>query len=329
MNLLKEMIEIPAVSGNEGELRSRIMAEIKGYCDEMNVDTMGNLIAHKKGPEGAPKFMLSAHMDEIGVIVTFADDNGYLRFANLGYLDKEYMTSNIVRFRNGEKGVLCLEHEVEPAKRTMSSFYIDIGAKDKEEAARRVPVGEVGVMEGSLLEIGSRYVAKSLDDKVGCYVLIETMKRLKAQKYDCYFVFSVQEEVGCRGAKTAAYSVEADYGLAVDVTDTGDEKGAKPMAVSLGKGAAVKVRDRSVICHRKMVDYLVDTASKNKIAYQMEVLDIGGTDAGEIHLSRRGVVTGGVSVPTRYIHTPSEMCDKEDVEACILLITAALEREIC
>ena len=189
-------------------------------------------------------------------------------------------------------------------------------------------MGQVGAFEGTFSKLGEKISSKALDDRVGCYVLTEVIKKLKNSPYECYFVFTVQEELGLRGAKTAAFTINPDYALAVDVTGTGDIKEAKPMAVELSKGAAIKVRDKGIISSRKMVSFLTTLAKENNIPYQMEVLDQGSTDAGEIHLSQGGVITGGVSIPTRYIHSPVEMCDVNDVDNCIKLVLCALTEDI-
>ncbi len=325
MDLLKKMIDTTSVSGNEENLAAIIIEEIKPYVDSIEVDIMGNVIALKKGTSDK-KLMFSAHMDEIGFMVTHIEKEGFIRFARVGGLSPMHIASSPVEFKNGVRGVLMYESKVEAKSLTLDHFFIDIGATSKEEAEKLVSIGDVAGTVGSMFNCGEHRVAgKSMDDKVACYIQIEAIKQLKETPAgDIYFVFSVQEEVGLRGATTAAYAVAPDYAIALDVTGVGDQPGQKsPNAVKLGDGAAVKVRDASIICAPVMVNHLSDLAKKKDIKYQMEVLMYGGTDAGAIHLTRGGVVSGGISIPTRYIHSQVEMVDKRDVEACIELVLAA------
>ncbi|MDP4153736.1 MAG: M20/M25/M40 family metallo-hydrolase [Bacillota bacterium] len=328
MKLLEDLTAIAALPGHEAPLRDYIENAVRSYATDITTDKMGNLIVHKQGRKDASKFMLSAHMDEIGVMVTFIDEKGYLRFTNLGYLYVERLSCRTVTFQNGVKGVIYCEEDADKSKLKITNFYIDIGADTREEAQKLISVGEAGIIDGSFDVTGDRIISKALDNRAGCYVLMKVLEQLQNPLYDCYFVFSSQEEVGLRGARTAAYSVEPDYALAVDVTDTGDMKGVKPMAVDLGKGAAIKVKDRGIISHKAMVDHLLRIAREKDIPYQMEVMEDGATDAGEIHLTKSGVITGGISIPTRYIHSPAEMCDKKDLESCVTLIEAALSEAI-
>ena len=330
MDLLKRMIDTLSVTGNEEKLAELIISEIAPYVDSVEKDVMGNVIALKKG-KCQKKLMLSAHMDEIGFMVTYIDKDGFVHFARVGGLYPLHIASCPVIFKNGTCGVLMYESKVDMKDLTLDHFYIDIGASSKEEAEKYVQPGDVAGTYGSIFDCGEhRMAAKSMDDKIACYiqvVAIQSLKELPA--YDTYFVFSTQEEVGLRGATTAAYIVEPDFAIALDVTGVGDQLGQKmPNAVKLGEGAAIKVRDASIVCSHRMVDHLVDIARANKIPYQMEVLMYGGTDAGAIHLSKGGVVTGGISIPSRYIHSPVEMVDKRDVAACIDLLLAAINTEL-
>ena len=283
---------------------------------------MGNLVAHKKG--NGKKVMLAAHMDEIGVVVTFIDKNGFLRFSNVGGLYNKELLGRRVTFKNGVTGVIYTESENKDMR--ISKMYIDIGAEGKEDAEKQVSLGDTAVFEGEYHKNGTRIISKALDNRAGCFVLIEAAKKIKTDN-DVYFVFTTQEEVGLRGARTAAYSISPDVALAVDVTDTGDTPECEKMAVKLGGGAAVKVMDRSVICDSDVRTMLVELAKKNKIPYQLEIMTDGGTDAGVIHINRDGVKTGGISIPTRYIHSPSEMADERDINASVELIAAFCESE--
>jgi len=207
-------------------------------------------------------------------------------------------------------------------------MYIDIGATSYEEASKQVSIGDMAVYYSPLSDSNGRYIGGAMDNRAGCALLIQTIKELKDCQNDAYFVFSVQEEVGLRGAKTSAYAINPDIGIAVDVTSTGDTPKARTMAVELGKGPGIKVKDGSVICHPKVKDMMIERAEDKDIPYQLEVLEWGGTDAGAIHLTREGVPSGAVSVPCRYIHSANEMVDRDDLENGVKLLVAILEKEI-
>ena len=320
--LMKELSTVNGVSGNEDKVRKLITEKISDKADEIIVDALGNVIALKKGRQSGKKIMFAAHMDEIGVAVTFIDDNGFLRFSNVGGLYTKELSARRVIFKNGVTGVIYTEKDNKMMQ--LSKMYIDIGADSREAAEKMVSIGDTAVFEGTYHQNGSRIISKALDNRAGCYVLIEAMKRVKSDN-DLYFVFTTQEEVGLRGARCAAYSIEPYAAIAVDVTDTGDTPECAKMAVNLGKGACVKVMDRSVICHSEIRNVLIELAKKNNISYQLEIMTDGGTDAGVIHLTKDGVKTGGISIPTRYIHSPSELADANDIEACIRLAAAFAE----
>lgn len=313
MELLKRLTECNSVSGNEKDIRELIKSEVSGFADEVSEDALGNLIVHKKGD--GKKLMLAAHIDEIGVIVNFIDEKGFLRFNPVGGLYVKDLLGRRVRFSDNVYGVIGFEEQAN--ERVISKMYIDIGAKSKEDAEKYVKIGDTACFCGDFIEQGSCVIAKALDNRAGCYVLIEALKKCKDSRNDLYFVFTVQEEVGLRGAKTAAFSVMPDMAIAVDVTDTGDTPKSDVMEVSLGGGAAIKIMDSSVMCAPEVRNLLIELARKNSIPYQMEVLTAGGTDAGAIHLTGSGIKTGGISIPTRYIHSPSEMADIDDIKACV------------
>lgn len=321
MELLKNLTAVYGPSGREDSIREKIEQEISGLADEIYTDALGNLIAHKKG--NGKKIMLAAHMDEIGVVVTFIDENGYLRFCAVGGLYNEDMNARRVCFSNGVTGVIGCEENNKDRK--IGKMYIDIGAKDKEEAESLVSVGDMGVFCGEFYERNDIVISKAMDNRAGCYVLINAMKNAESEN-DLYFVFTSQEEVGLRGAKTSAYGIAPDYAVAVDVTDTGDTPEGIKMAVKLGKGAAIKVMDRSVLCDSYIRSTLIELAKENNIDYQLEIMTDGGTDAGAVSLSGSGVKTGGISIPTRYIHSPSEMVSKKDLESCTKLLSAFINK---
>lgn len=323
MKLLEKLLAADGVSGNEEEIRNAIIEEIKDICDEYTIDAMGNIIAHKKG-DGA-RIMLAAHMDEIGVMVTYIDEKGFARFSPIGGLYVKNLVNRRVRFSNGTIGVIGSEEKAFNEKPEISKLYIDIGAASKKEAQQRISIGTAAAFTGESIISGKTIISKALDNRAGCYMLIKAMESIENPKNDLYFVFTTQEEVGLRGAKAAAYSVDPEYAIAVDVTDTGDTPECPVMAVKLGGGAAIKIMDHSVMCDIDVRCAMIEAAQKHGIKYQLEIMADGGTDAGAIHLTRAGVKTGGISLPTRYVHSPSEMANTDDLEACVKLLTAVAE----
>lgn len=325
--IIQQLTEAFGPSGYETEVTDLLKVMVKDFVDEVKTDVLGNLIAIKKGATDGRKIMFAAHTDEIGVVVTHIDDKGFARFSNIGGVGVATLVGNRVRFAGGAIGVIYQE-KGDWKELTLDKLYIDIGAETKEEALKKVRVGEFGIFHREFTDLGNRLIAKSMDDRIGCAILVDALKKIKNPKNTLYFVFTTQEEVGLRGARTAAYGIEPDLGIALDVTLTGDMPEARRMEVALGKGAAIKVKDSSLIVHPKVKDLLVELAEENKIPYQMEVLDAGGTDAGAIHLTKAGVPSGGISIPTRYIHSPSEMVDIRDVKACVDLVIALANKDL-
>jgi len=272
--------------------------------------------------------MLAGHMDQIGLMVTFIDEKGFLRFTNVGGISPSISVSQRVIFENGTIGVIGTEFLESIKDLKLDKLFIDIGASSKEEAEKLVSIGDIAGYYNEFLSDQTRVISPSLDDRLGCFIMIEALKQIKDPHHDLYFVFSTQEEVGIRGAKTAAYGIDPDYGLAIDVTATGDTPKAKPMAVKLGAGPAIKVRDNSMLAHPVMKNYMVKQAKDNGIPYQMEVLEYGGTDSGAIHLNRSGVPSGVLSIPTRYIHSTCETCYIEDIKQSVSLAVKILENQI-
>lgn len=325
--IIQQLTEAFGPSGFETEVTELIKSMIEEHVDELGADVLGNLIAVRKGSQDGKKIMFAAHTDEIGLVVTHIDDKGFLRFGNVGGVGISTLVGNRVRFAGGAVGAIYQE-KGSWKDLTLDKLYIDIGAESKEEALKKVKVGEFGIFHREFEDLGNRLIAKSMDDRVGCAVLVEALKTIKNPKNTLYFVFTAQEEVGLRGARTAAYGIEPDLGIALDVTLTGDMPEARRMDVSLGKGAAIKVKDSSLIAHPKVKDLLVSLAEEKQIPYQMEVLDAGGTDAGAIHLTKAGVPSGAISIPTRYVHSPSEMVDIRDVKACVDLVVALADKDL-
>jgi endoglucanase len=319
--LMKRLSDCFGPSGREKSIREMIMDEIKELADEITTDPLGNLIARKKG--NGKKILFSAHMDQIGLIITHVDEKGFLRFANVGGLNAKELLGLRMVFDNGLEGVICQEELKDKEKVTMSKLFLDVASTDKEFITRNFHVGDMCVFKTEYYETDDCVICKAADDRIGCYILIEALKAHPETENDVYYVFSVQEEVGCRGAKTAGYSIEPDLAIAIDVTATGDTPDGIKMDVKLGGGAAIKLMDKSIITHIEVKDLLTNLAEKNNIKYQYEVLEFGGTDAGQIHTSREGVPSGVISIPTRNLHTSGEIFNKSDVEECIKLLTAA------
>jgi putative aminopeptidase FrvX len=325
--LIEQLTEVYGPSGREEQIREIIRAEVESLADEIRVDALGNLIALKKGTGQGKKVMLAAHMDEIGLIISYVDEKGFLRAQNIGGVSPMTLTGGRVQFADGSIGVIAPEKPSEFRKDPdLTKLYIDVGATSRAEAADRL--GQVVGFLRPFTDLGQRVVSKAMDDRIGCAVLVETMRRLGSSPHDLYFVFTVQEEVGLRGAQTGAFGVEPDVGIAVDVTVAADTPEAYKMAMKLGHGPCIKVKDGRMLSHPGLKDLLIETAEANEIPYQLEVLAWGSTDAAAIQLSRGGVPAGCVSIACRYVHTPSEMVDIDDVENAVKLLLAVLEGPI-
>ncbi len=325
MELLKKLCDVTAPSGNEAPIRAVLEEALCGIADEVHTDAMGNLIARKGS--GGKKMMFAAHMDEIGILVTFVEESGLVRFQNLGGLRLATMLGQRVRFLNGTIGCVQLTGGVEINKAKMTDFYIDIGAKDKAEAEAKVGIGDVAGFVSAFTETEDAVMAKSLDNRVGCYVLLKALEQAQDTPNEIYAVFTAQEELGLRGAGVAAHAICPDMAIALDVTATGDTPGAETMHVKLGGGAAVKIKDGGILSHPDVVAALEETAKENGIETQREILLSGRTDVGAIHLTRDGVPSGAISVPTRYIHSPAELAYKSDIAACIQLIAKMMQKK--
>ncbi|GHU96929.1 aminopeptidase [Clostridia bacterium] len=318
----KQLASIFAPSGRESELINKLSELSKPFSDDQRTDAMGNLILLKKG-SGAKKLMLSAHADSIGIVVTHIDEKGFLRFCPVGGVHVKDVLHRTIRFSNGVLGAVGVDGKVKPNDLKLSDAFIDIGASDEKSARKFVNVGDFGVYHAETYTTGSNIVSPCLDDRIGCVVLLQVLSMLQHPKNDVYFVFSAQEEVGCRGAKTAAYDIAPDIGIAVDICYAGDVPEAEPLsATKLGGGAAIKYRDASLLGHPKVIKLLEDIAKKANIPFQRDVMSFGGTDAGAISISRGGVASCAVSIPTRYGHSPVETAALSDIEACSRLLLA-------
>ncbi len=326
---LRTLCLYPSVSGREAAVRDKINEMISPFVDETHIDNLGNLIALRRGySEDKKKIMLCAHMDEIGFIVTYIDDKGFIRISTIGGISLVASAFSEVVSERGVKGVLVPESDLKASDFTANKFIIDIGAKSKRDAERRVRIGDFFVVSPSLTRLsGKRVAGRPLDDRIGCAVMLKIASSLasKPQKHDVYYVFSVQEEVGCRGAKPASFAIAPDYALVYDVTGTGDTVSAKHMACAIGDGAAIKIKDSSVICHAQVIELLKKLAREKNIPHQLEILTYGGTDTSSIQMSGIGAKVGALSIPTRYIHSAVETADLGDAEACAALSEAFIE----
>jgi putative aminopeptidase FrvX len=328
--LLKTLTETFGPSGYEDLVRKVVMKEVKPLADEVRVDALGSVIARvrpSKDSKSPKKIMIAAHMDEIGVIASHIDKKGFVRFTNIGGTFGRYTLGARVRFLNGVSGVVGYDRlEQVDTMLPINKMYIDVGATSRADCPVRV--GDVAAFERSFIELGDRIVAKSLDDRAGVAVLIETLRAMKSTANDVYFVFTTQEEVGVRGAGPAAYGVDPDIGIAVDVTPTGDTPASMKMVMELGKGPCIKFRDVGMISDPRVVDWMIRTAEKAKLPYQREVLLVGSTDAREIQIAGSGVMAGAVSIPSRYVHSSSEMVDHNDLKNTVKLLTALLSKPV-
>jgi putative aminopeptidase FrvX len=325
--LIKQLVELYGPSGCEGRVRDFICTEVQGLADEIRTDALGNLIAIRQGTEGAKKVMLAAHTDEIGVIVSYVDERGFCRFQPVGGVGRLNLYGGRVVFENGAVGAIGLERLEDPAKLPpFDKFYLDVGASSRKDCP--VGVGDVACFLRPFEDRGDRLISKAFDDRIGCAVQISVMRELKETPHEVAFVFSAQEELGLRGAQTSAYGFDPDVGIAVDVTRTGDTPESPTMAVALGEGPAIKVKDGGMIAHPAVKELLLTTAEKQGVPYQMEVLVGGTTDARAIQTTRAGVPTGCLSIPCRYVHSPSEMVDYRDVLNAVKLLVAVLSGPI-
>lgn len=325
--LIRKLVEAYGPSGFEEEVRELIMGEIADRVDEMRVDAMGNLIARMKGDGTGLKVMVAAHMDEIGVMVTHITEKGFLRFTNIGGVFPHTLIGGRVRFADGTVGVIDSERlEDRRSVPTLDKHFIDIGAASRDECL--ISVGAAASFMRPFVAQSGRLIAKSMDDRIGCAAVIATLKGLEQSPHDVYFVFSVQEEVGTRGAQTAANAISPDVGISVDITPTGDTPGGRLLDVTLGKGPAIKVKDSGMIAHAGLVRLMQHRAGELGIPFQLEVLERGSTDARSMQVAGAGCAAGCISIPCRHPHTPSEMVAAADVENAVELLVAILSGPI-
>ncbi len=334
IKLLAEICETPGAPGYEQPIREVVLRELKSLGVKVSIDNMGNVTAFKKG-KNSKKVMIGAHMDEISFIVSHIDDKGFLHFHPLGGFDPKTLTAQRVIVHGkkdlvgvmGSKPIHVMTAEERNKVPKITDYFIDLGM-DVKEVKKYIQIGNVVTRERKLIEMGDCVNCKSIDNRVSVFILIETLRQLKTVPYDIYGVFTVQEEVGIRGANVSALQIQPDFGFGLDTTIAYDVPGAlaQEMVTKLGDGTAIKIMDSSTICDYRMVDYMKKTADKYKIKWQPEILPAGGTDtAGIQRMSAGGSIAGAVSIPTRHIHQVIETANKKDIEGSISLLKHCLE----
>lgn len=334
INLLREICETPGAPGFESRIRNIVYRELKNTSSDIQTDNLGNVYVKIKGDSSSKKAMVAAHMDEIGFMVTHIDESGFLRFTPLGGFDPKTLTAQRVIVHGkedivgvmGSKPIHVMTQEEKQKNIKLTDFFIDLGLK-KKEVEKIVSVGDPITTERVLIEMGECVNCKSIDNRVSVFILIQTLKKLKNIPYDVYGVFTVQEEVGLRGAQVAAHKLNPDFGFGLDTTIAYDLPGAQnhEVVTRLGEGTAIKIMDASTICDYRMVNFMKEVAKKNKIKWQTEVLTAGGTDtAGLQRHGKDGSISGAVSVPTRNLHQVIEMAHKEDIKSSIHLLKSCL-----
>ena len=337
IELLSKICEVPGAPGYEKRIRDVIIKEVTPLVDEVQIDNLGNVFAIKRAKNNPDekKVMVAAHMDEIGFMVTHIDDNGFLRFTTLGGFDPKTLTAQrvIVHGKEDIIGVMGSKpiHVMTPEERNKvaktTDYFIDLGMP-KEEVEKIVSVGDTVTRERGLIEMGDCVNCKSIDNRVSVFILIEALKTMGDVPYDVYGVFTVQEEVGLRGANVASHKINPDFGIALDTTIAFDLPGAQAheKVTSLGKGTAIKVLDAMTICDYRMVNFMRETADKNNIPWQSEILTAGGTDtAGLQRMGKNGAIAGAISIPTRHLHQVIEMAHKQDIQNSVDLLNKCLE----
>ncbi|MGB9820240.1 MAG: M42 family metallopeptidase [Pseudothermotoga sp.] len=325
IDLIRKLTEAYGPSGREEEVHNLILQELEGHVDGYKFDNVGNLLVWKAGTTGK-KVLFDAHADEIGLVVTNIDERGFLRVESVGGVPPHSYVGHRVRFPNAI-GVVYVEGETEEERKknftnlNLDNMFVDIGARNRDEAMKVVPIGSFGIYDSHFFKNGDLLISKSMDDRIGCAIIVEILRRVKKPHNTIIGSFTVQEEVGLIGASVAAYSLVPDVCVAVDVTDSSDyPKSFKRHSMALGKGPAIKIKDRASISNRGVVEKLIEVAEQEKIPYQMEVLTFGGTNAAALQRTRAGIPSATVSIATRYVHSPSEIVSLEDVENTVELL---------
>lgn len=318
--LTKELCELYGPTGREQKVAAYIQDQICGHVDEMWVDCLGNLIAHKKGP--GKKVVLSAHMDQLGLMIKTIDEKGFGRIGALGSIKPYNLIDSRIQTESGVQGVLICEKKEDMGKITHHDLYIDFAMLSPEKVKEKVHVGEVAITRSEYYENEECVMMQCLDDRIGCMIIIDSILRDVKNTNDMYYVFSVQEENGCFGAMTSTYALKPDLFITFDVACTGDELRGIRTDIKLGAGAGIKAMDYFMIVNRYVVDTLVKIADSGAIKYQIEVSENGGTDAHTAQLVRSGIKAGAITIPTRNIHSRDEIICKQDILECIRMAMA-------
>jgi tetrahedral aminopeptidase len=331
-DLLAKLCTTAGPPGGEEPIRQIVRAEIEHFVDEISVDAMGNLIVVKKGRESR-KVMAAAHMDEISFMITHVDKQGFARFTTLGGFDPKTLTAQrvIVHGREdvvgvmGSKPIHLMTADERGKAPKLTDYFIDFGMPGEQVQALIRP-GDKATRERDFVEVGETVCTKSLDNRISVYILIETLRKLETPAYDFYAVFTVQEEVGLRGAQTAAHRIQPDFGFGLDTTIANDLPSAQDheKVTELGKGTAIKMMDSSVIADSRMIRFMEGVAERHSIPFQREILVGGGTDTGALQRAGDGAIVGCVSIPTRHIHSVVEMCHRDDIQSSVNLLTECL-----
>jgi len=334
VGLLESLSNAFGPSGSEEEVRRILREELEEYADETKIDKLGNIFFYKHGKQGLPRVMLAAHMDEVGFIVTFIDNKGFLRFQTVGGIASTVIPGQIILLRGtkgdviglvGTKPPHLMKEEERNKAATIEELFIDVGAANPKEAEQKgIEIGTNGVFDVKFADLGEGYVkGKALDDRAGCTVMVETFKALKDSSYNLVAVGTVQEEVGLRGARTAAWQVDPDYALALEGTFAADVPGSSPETESskLKDGPVITILDQSVIAHPTVLRTLIKVGKEYAIPFQFKKVPRGGTDSGAIHLIKAGIPSGTVAVPCRYIHGPASIAHIDDVKNTVRLVT--------
>ena len=336
LELVQKLLDAPGIAGREEQVREIVRNEMTNLVDDVSVDAMGSVIGVKKGT-GGPRVMLAAHMDEIGFMVRFIDENGFIRLQNIGGFDPRVLPAQRVNIhtRSGDvlTGALQLASkpihllagsEIKAPK--LTQLYVDLGLS-VDEVNENIEIGDMVTLDRGMVQVGNNLMSRAMDDRINVFIMLEVLRALNQHSCEVIAVATTQEEVGLRGAETAAYGIEPDVGVALDVTVAGDSPGVdkQDRVTKLGEGVAIKAFDSSHIPNYKLVRHFRDVAERNEIRHQIEVLSRGGTDAGPIQRTRAGVPAITISMPTRYLHTVNEMVNIDDIKAGISLLTRYLE----
>lgn len=324
-DLILDLARYIAPSGTERTLQDALLAYVTDVADEVHIDTLGNGIARKRG--SGPHVLLAAHADESGVMVIDIGEDGFLRLVSIGDLKPNTLIGRHVHFTNGVVGVVGVEKDILPQDVSFDHLYVDIAADSFADAAEKTFIGLSGVIVEPIVELNDiRLAGRALDNRVGCAIAIEAFRLAAAENRNVTLVFTAQNAVGARGAKTVAYQLNPDLAIVIDAAPAGDMPEAPRMSLQLGKGPAVKIMDRTAVVPIAVKDHLIDAAKSVGLTTQFEVWPHGGSDAGSIQLSVEGVAVGGVSYPARYLGGPSSVIDLRDASAAVTLIAEAIRR---